>query len=215
MNANGQVCHWVCNLPLCTIRAVLLHVLPRFLGILLGHDALCGVFSYRISVLILWQLFVIGRHSPSMIWGLCPFSRNVLVLRVVGLVALDVALSAMCEGVVRVAELVFPAPLVYIVLVFRICNSVLILAPLLFLAYPWMVGIGLWAEYGFLCDRCAPSTSSTPDMARSCRAEVYAEVRYGLGCGGRLEGNRVIGQLFMLRIVVQRVVSGSSLIIGS
>ena len=54
-----------------------------------------------------------------MIWGLCPFSRNVLVLRVVGLVALDVALSAMCEGVVRVAELVFPAALVYIVLVFR------------------------------------------------------------------------------------------------
>lgn len=97
-------------------------------------DALCGVFSYRISVLILWQLFVIGRHSPSMIWSLCPFSRNVLVLRVVGLVALDVALSTMCEGVVRVAELVFPAPLVYIVLVFRICNSVLILAPLLFLA---------------------------------------------------------------------------------
>ena len=53
---------------------------------------------------------------------------------VVGLVALDVALSAMCEGVVRVAELVFPAALVYIVLVFRTCNSVLILAPLLFFA---------------------------------------------------------------------------------
>jgi hypothetical protein len=40
----------------------------------------------------------------------------------------------MCEGVVRIAELFFPTPLVYIFLVFLICDSVLILAPLLFLA---------------------------------------------------------------------------------